>query len=265
MATVSALYRYPVKGFTPEPLDELTLTADGRVVGDRVLAFRFPRGTTPQDRDGRDYWPKGDGLCLRDFPALARLKLTYRDRYLRLMSSDGLLVEGDPITDAEAIVAAVTSFVLETDEHHRHRLEQNLPLALVGDGETARFQDRAKGYLSLHSRTSLASLAEAVGMSLDERRFRSNISVSGLEAWAENALIGSPGRIGEVLFDVEAPITRCLATHVDPDAGTVDAPVMTTLTRNLGFTKPDFGVLLVPHPGQAGARIRLGDEVTPIN
>ncbi|OZB87119.1 MAG: hypothetical protein B7X41_13360, partial [Microbacterium sp. 14-71-5] len=39
MPHVVALYRHPVKGFTPEKVPALTVQADGRIAGDRVLAF----------------------------------------------------------------------------------------------------------------------------------------------------------------------------------------------------------------------------------
>ena len=62
MPRVVALYRYPVKGFTPERRDELVVQDDGRIAGDRVLAFRFADAATPEERDGLDYWPKAKGL-----------------------------------------------------------------------------------------------------------------------------------------------------------------------------------------------------------
>lgn len=40
MPHVVALYRYPVKGFTPEACDALTVLDEGRVAGDRVLGVR---------------------------------------------------------------------------------------------------------------------------------------------------------------------------------------------------------------------------------
>ena len=40
MPKVVELYRHPVKSFTPERRRELRVV-DGRVAGDRVLAFRF--------------------------------------------------------------------------------------------------------------------------------------------------------------------------------------------------------------------------------
>ena len=41
MPRVAALYRYPVKGFTPEECETLTVRDDGRIAGDRVLGIRF--------------------------------------------------------------------------------------------------------------------------------------------------------------------------------------------------------------------------------
>ena len=41
MPHVVALYRYPVKGFTPEACDTLTVLDEGRIAGDRVLGVRF--------------------------------------------------------------------------------------------------------------------------------------------------------------------------------------------------------------------------------
>ena len=39
VAKVVALYRYPVKGFTPQGVEHITVLPGGRVAGDRVLNF----------------------------------------------------------------------------------------------------------------------------------------------------------------------------------------------------------------------------------
>lgn len=265
MPRVSALYRYPIKGFTPEERKELVLTNTGRIVGDRVLSFRFPRGATPQDQGGRDYWPKGDGLCLRDFPALALLRLKYHDGIVRLEAPHGLLVEASAMEQPGVLIKAVLDFLTVADETDRIHKPGHLPLELIGDGVTARFQDRAKGFVSAHSRSSLASLSDAVGVNLDDRRFRSNVAISGWEPWTEAELIGRKLRIGDVVFDVDSPIIRCLATHANPDTGVRDAAVMTTLTRTIGLDQPAFGILLLPTPEQEGAVIRVGDPVTVLD
>jgi hypothetical protein len=41
MPRIAALYRYPVKGFTPEACDTLTVLDAGRIACDRVLGIRF--------------------------------------------------------------------------------------------------------------------------------------------------------------------------------------------------------------------------------
>ena len=53
MARVVSLFRHPIKGFTPESVDSLIVQADGRIAGDRVLAFRFAclLYTSPSPRD----------------------------------------------------------------------------------------------------------------------------------------------------------------------------------------------------------------------
>jgi uncharacterized protein len=41
VSKVTALFRYPLKGFTPESCARLDVLPGGRVAGDRVLNFRF--------------------------------------------------------------------------------------------------------------------------------------------------------------------------------------------------------------------------------
>ena len=45
MPRVTALYRYPVKGFTPESCEVLTVLEEGRIAGDRVLGFQIGRAS----------------------------------------------------------------------------------------------------------------------------------------------------------------------------------------------------------------------------
>jgi uncharacterized protein YcbX len=78
VATVTALYRYPVKGFTPESRESLSIV-DGRIAGDRVLGFRFANTPEPDEA-----WSRKHGmLALVHTPGLARLRLSYRARRLK--------------------------------------------------------------------------------------------------------------------------------------------------------------------------------------
>ncbi|MEV4736454.1 MULTISPECIES: MOSC domain-containing protein [unclassified Microbacterium] len=269
MAHVVALYRHPVKGFTPERVDALTVQADGRVAGDRVLAFRFADAAAPEDRDGLDYWPKSQGLSLQDFPALAALRLRYDDvdRRLRIEHDGRMLVEaGLDELGRTALSEAVADYVLATPEGRRLRRPGRMPLVLVGDGLTSRFQDRPQGYVSVHSHGSVHALGDALGLGIDDRRFRSNIAIDGVAPWAELDWSGEVA-IGDLVFRTAGPIVRCLATHANPDTGERDAKVLTTLTRSFEQVEPTLGRLLLPaSPQDEGAEwqggvIRVGDEV----
>ncbi|MDA4893641.1 MULTISPECIES: MOSC domain-containing protein [unclassified Microbacterium] len=275
-ARVVALYRHPVKSFTPQSCDSLTVQADGRIAGDRVLAFRFADATQPEDRDGLDRWAKSKGLALQEFPALAALRLDYDDEALRIrITRDDVVLVDAGLDDAgrAEIESAVTDYVLASSEGKRLQRPGRLPLSLLGDGIASRFQDQARGYVTLHSRESVAALGGALGQEVDDRRFRSNVVIEGVGAWDELEWQGRL-RIGEVTFTLEGTLARCLATHANPDTGVRDAKVLTTLTTAFDQPEPTLGRMLLPvgdstgRVGDAGSAdspvsgvIRVGDEV----
>jgi uncharacterized protein YcbX len=253
-----------VKGLTPEPLDALAVQPDGRVAGDRVLAFRFADATRPEDRDGLDYWPKTRGLALQDFPSLARLRVAYHHASQRLRITEGDTVVADAgLSPAERreIADRVTDWVLATPEGRSLQRPGQLPLELLGDGGTARFQDRARGFVSLHGRASVEEVGATVPAPVDDRRFRSNIVIEDLPAWEELrwAADGTALRIGEVAFTVVKPIGRCLAITANPDTGERDAKLLKVLTDDLKQDEPVLGVLLLP--AGPGGTVHVGDPV----
>jgi uncharacterized protein YcbX len=263
MARVVALFRYPVKGFTPEWCETLTALPEGRAAGDRVLGFRFA------DSSARDAeWSrKHEFVALENTPGLARLQLRYDPEALRLhVSLDGVrLVQGALDTDGRRRIAEVVQdFVLGLPENPLAGHPERLPLRLVGDGRTPRYQDNAAGQITLHSRESLAAVAGAAGdPKLDESRFRSNIAIKGVRAWEEQEWFGRRIRIGSVLYDVARQKTRCLATHANPQTGERDLELMPLLVSAFGQTQPTFAVGIVPTG--AGGEIRLGDEVSLVS
>ena len=258
MAHVVALYRYPVKSFTPESRQTLTILPDGRIAGDRVLGFRFA-GTPEPD----DAWSSKHGMvALMHTPGIARLRLNFDDTAMHLhFSLDGEVI-ADEALDAEGrrrLCDIVGAYVSDLEESGLKDHPEHLPLRLIGDGRTPRYHDRPDGYVTLHGRASVAALGKALGdADVSELRFRSNVAVEGLEPWEEQGWIGKTLRIGDLRFRVHAPIRRCLATHANPQTGERDRPVLTTLTRSLGQEEPTMAVALVP---LGAGQIRLGDEI----
>ncbi|MGO1321157.1 MAG: MOSC domain-containing protein [Galactobacter sp.] len=264
MPHVSALYRYPIKGFTPEPVAELTVQEDGRIAGDRVLAFRFANATEPENQDGLDYWPKSKGLALMTFPSLARLRVGFDGETLTVSDNGEVIVAAglDPVGRRE-VSDAVADWVLAGPDARRLSRPGQLPLVLVGDGHTSRFQDRARGFVSLHACASVDAVAGRVpGVPVDSRRFRSNIVVDGLPAWQELewAESGTEIRVGNVALTAQKTIVRCKAIEANPDTGRRDADLLGALTNDLGQPEPTLGTLFLPRA--SGGIIRVGDEVT---
>ncbi len=261
MPRVVALYRYPVKGFTLEPREMLTVLDEGRIAGDRVLAFRFANAPMPDSAWSK----KQECVVLMNTPGLARLRVRLDHESLHLRIAFGDTVLADEALDAAGrarLCAALADYVLKLPENPLAGHPQRLPLKLVGDGLAPRYQDNEGGQATLHSRESLAAVAAATGApDLDEARFRSNIAIEGVAAWEEQDWMGRRLRIGGVEFEVARRKTRCLATHANPATGERDVPVMQTLVKAFSQKQPTFAVGLVTRG--PGGRIHVGDDVRP--
>jgi uncharacterized protein YcbX len=256
---VVALYRHPVKGCTPERRDSLEIRADGRVAGDRVLAFRFANAEAHDE----EWTTKHSQVALVNTPGLWGLTVSFDDHDLCLrLATNGLNLADESVSEPagrSTLAEAMSDFVQSLDVNPLFDRPDRLPLKLVGDGRMPMHHDRKAGWVTLHSRASLAALAEAIGdPNLGERRFRSNVVVDGIVPFEELSWIGRRVRIGDAEFVGEAPVVRCLATHANPSTGTRDLDVMGTLVKKFGHENPTFGVILRP-VGQS--TVKLGDDV----
>ncbi len=258
MPHVVALYRYPVKGFNPEVCNSLTILSGGRVAGDRVVGVRFADNPAPDN-----CWsPKAGMLALVNTPGLARLRVCFEPTEPRLR----LEYDGSTLADAKLdtsgrknIADVLADYVLGLGENPLTDQSGRLPLRVIGDGTTPRYHDSEAGQVTLHSRASLQAVGSALGQAdFSEIRFRSNIAVDGLQAWEEHNWIGRRIRIGALEFQVIRPKHRCLATHVDPETGKRDFPVLAALTHVFPQDRPTFAVAMAP---TRSGEVRVGDEV----
>ncbi|MBI4498919.1 MAG: MOSC domain-containing protein [Chloroflexi bacterium] len=258
MARVVALYRYPVKGLSPERQSSLDILPSGRVAGDRVLAFRFGNVEEPDAA----WSPKASMLCLMNTPGLAGIAVRFDAHQGRVsVARAGRTLAEEALDDLgrRRLTELLAEVALGLPDNPLADHPERLPLRLVGDGATPRYHDSEAGEVTLHSRESIQALAGALHCEVDEVRFRSNIAVEGVDPWAELAWVGRRVRIGQVIFDVTRSKGRCLATHANPATGVRDLPILTTLTHAFDRAQPTFAVAMRPL-GQGG-RIAVGDEV----
>src|SRR3977135_4171821 len=157
MPRIAALYRYPVKGFTPEECDTLTVLDDGRIAGDRVLGVRFADTEVVDDAWSR----KAGMLALVNTPGLARLRVGFDERSFRLHISLGTSVLVDEPRNPqgrERIGAALASYSLKLDLNPLTDHPERLPLRVIGDGHSPRYHDEEEGCVTFHGRGSLQAV-----------------------------------------------------------------------------------------------------------
>ena len=248
---IDALYRYPVKGLSPERLDAAVLDPDAYFPGDRLFAIENgPSGFDPvQPR----HEPKIKFLMLMRDEALARLDTRYDpESGVLTIRHEGRVAAQGTLADAEGR-RAIEDF-----------LRGYMPAALRGEPRLLRapdgfrFTDSPRGYVSLINLASVAALEDMTGAPVDPLRFRANLHLAGLEPWAEldlvdRVLVSDRGVRLRIIKRTE----RCAATNVDPATGIRDLAIPRTLLRELGHT--DCGVYAEV---ESGGRLAPGEALT---
>src|SRR3981189_2735895 len=93
--TIHAIYRYPVKGLSPEPLERATLAAHEALPADRLYAIE--NGPSGFDPTAPRHVPKQRYLMLMRNERLARLRTRFEDiDHILVIAADGReTVHGD--------------------------------------------------------------------------------------------------------------------------------------------------------------------------
>ena len=115
------------------------------------------------------------------------------------------------------------------------------PLKVIEGPGGHRFTDHHGGKVSLLNLASLDAISGAFGHTVDADRFRMNIHLSGLAAWAEDEW--QPGdrlRVGGSVLEVLKSTVRCKATHANPKTGEYDIDLVRELHRHFGRTTFGF-------------------------
>jgi uncharacterized protein len=234
---IAALYRYPVKGLSPEPVSQALLQACAYWPGDRMFAIENgPSGFDPAEPV---HHPKIKFLMLMRNEALARLVTRFDDQsQIIAISHEGREVARGDVGTAEGR-AAIEGFLAAYSAADL-RGPPRLLTAPVG----FRFTDSRSGHVSMINLASVADLENRMGEPLDPLRFRGNIYVEGLPALAEldwpagTLITTASGAVLEMVKRTE----RCAATNVDPVTGLRDRQVPRALMKAYGHV--DCGVYL---------------------
>lgn len=245
---VHAIYRYPVKGLSPESLTRVTLTPGQTLPADRLYAIE--NGPSGFDPAAPAYFPKSRFLMLMRNERLAALDTRFDEGSHRLsVKADGREAQGDLRTTEGC--AAIESFFAD---FCRDEL-RGPPRVLHAEGHS--FSDLAAKVVSIINLTSVAAVENAVGMPVDRLRFRGNLYVENWPVWREFDLLDRTIAIGPARLKIVKRIVRCAATNVEPRTGLRDLEIPKTLMQAFGHM--DCGVYAEVI---AAGSIAPGDAIT---
>jgi uncharacterized protein YcbX len=249
-ARIHGIYRYPVKGLSPEPLDGATLAVRDTLAADRLYAIE--NGPSGFDSSAPRHQPKQRFLMLMRNERLARLQTRYDDGSGTLViasegreAARGNLRTAAGRTAIERFLAAYCAGEL-----------RGPPRVLHAPGFS--FSDVAAKVISIVNLATVGAIENVVGAGVDPLRFRANLYVAGWPAWHELDLVGRELAIGtRARIKIVKRTLRCAAIDVDPVTGIRDLSIPPALMRSLGHA--DCGVY--GEVVQAG-EIAVGDALS---
>jgi uncharacterized protein YcbX len=254
-ATVTAIYRYPVKGLSAERMDRVALIPGECLPHDRRFAIAL--GSTLFDPQRPEWLSKIHFIMLMRDEKLAQLQTRFDvDSGVLTIAEGGRVVLRERMTEAGGR-RLVAEFFADFLGH-----AVNGPLRVVEAPGHAFADARPKPnamtdkYVSLINRASIAALEAAMGVPVDPIRFRANVYFDGASAWSEHDWIGCEITLGAARLRVISPITRCAATQVNPVTAKRDLDIVAALGRAFGHINMGVYAEVV-----AGGEVALGDAL----
>jgi uncharacterized protein len=245
-ATITSLYRYPVKGLSPEKLARVTLTPGATVPFDR--AYAVENGPGRFDPDNPQHLPKVAFLMLMRNERLAALQTRFDDATQTLSITHG----GEQVAHGQLTTPAGRQTIEEFFAHHMKDELRGAPRVVAAPGHS--FSDVAAQCLHIVNLATVRDLERVIGKPVDPLRFRANVYIDGIAPWAEFGWLNKDIALSAAKLHVFKRTQRCEATNVDPVTAARDMVIPAILSRTFGHT--DLGVY-----GKVveGAEVREGD------
>jgi uncharacterized protein YcbX len=248
---IEAIYISPVKSLALQRVERVHLGPHGIYEDRRFFLI--------SDRDRL--------VSQREAASLTQVQAVYtrEPELLRLIFLDGRVIEGTPLPGAPITArffgkVDVAGALVEGAWSEALSAFIGMPVRLVKATKSA-FDAAA---VSICSTASVQAFRDHAGaVAVDERRFRPNFYISGVEAHGEDAWVGGELRVGPAArVHIVMRDPRCVITTHNPDTGEHDLNAL----RVIGDYRTDqpkeanFGVYgRVITPGD----VAVGDELVP--
>ncbi|HZT88576.1 MAG TPA: MOSC domain-containing protein [Stellaceae bacterium] len=254
-AAITDIYRYPVKGLSPERLDRVSLAPRECLPQDRRFAIAL--GSTVFDPHEPKWLPKTQFIMLMRDEKLAQLQTAFDpDSEILTVAQNGAVLLRERITredGARRIAAFYADFLGDPTKGMLRVVEA--PGHAFADARRKPNATTDK-YVSLINRGSIRALEAAIGAPVDPLRFRANVYFDGAAPWSELDWLGRDIALGEVRLHGISAITRCAATEVNPTTAQRDLEIVAGLQRHFSHNLMGIYAEVV-----TGGDIALGDTV----
>lgn len=245
---ILSLYRYPVKGLSPQQLGGVRLEPGNTLPWDR--AYAIENGPGRFDPDNPKHLPKINFLMLMRNERLAALRTEFDDETQTLtINRDGRQIAKG------ALGSKLGRQLIEQFLAGYMKDELKGPPRIVSAPGHS-FSDVSAKCLHLVNLATIREVEGVVGRPLDPTRFRANVYFDGPEPWAEKNWLGRNLRIGEARLKVFAETNRCEATNVNPETAERDTAIPPTLLRTYGHTAVGVYATVA-----TGGEVRPGDRI----
>jgi uncharacterized protein len=229
---VSALYRHPIKSHGREAIDQVHLTQGKTMPWDRVWAVTHD--VSKFDRNAPEWVSCQNFMRGARTPGLAAIwaSLDKATSHITLTHQDlpSLTFCPDDPADAQQFLNWVSRLCPDSGA---------TPTGIVkveGRGMT----DSPYPTVSIMNTASHKAVADALGTPITLERWRGNIWLDDVPAWAEFGWVGRDIRIGTARLRLREPIERCSVTNTNPVTGERDTATLDVLNTHFGHQ--DFGV-----------------------
>lgn len=216
-ARVSALRCFPLKGGRAWERKKLEVNTTVGVVDDRRYAIRKVPGDVTKRAEK---FSKYEYFVCANTPAMA------------VQSPERLLDEGSYIVDPRGL------------ERIAEKIGAPQPVQLQNTKGEYHLCDTSGPQVSIVNLATLAAFETFAGIICNPARFRMNVWITGLPAFAEYEWVDSiPGTreitVGDVRLRIDDVCRRCKAPDADPETGTYDVsllPLLKDFMASNGYT-----------------------------
>ena len=226
MATVTSLWRHPIKSHGREDVASTTLIAGQTMPGDRVWAVAHEGSKA----DGSEWVPCANFNRVSKVPQLMAMRAKLDDAGIVTLEHPQLgTISFNPDGDITGFLDWVRP-IMPADRAQSTRM-----VKVPNRGMT----DSDFPSVTLCNIASHREVERKLGMDLSIHRWRGNIWLDGFPAWEEFEWMGNDVRIGDAILRPLERTDRCPSTQSNPETGIHDADTLGALDS---FGHRDFSV-----------------------